>query len=52
MKTTILTYDAIRELEVLRRLLDRRFHENISEEEFDRLGEVAEHVNKALSLIL
>lgn len=52
MKTTILTYDAIRELESVRRLLDRRFHENISEEEFDRLGEVAEHVNKALSLIL
>lgn len=52
MKTTILTYDAIRELEVVRRLLDRRFHENISAEEFDRLGEVAEHVNKALSLIL
>lgn len=52
MKVTKLTYDAIRELEVMRRLLDRRFHENISEEEFDRLGEVAEHVNKALSLIL
>ena len=52
MKITKLTYDAIDGLEAMRRLLDRRFHEDISEEEFERLGEVAEYVNKALSLIL
>lgn len=52
MKVTKLTYDVIDELEAVRRVLDRRYHEDISEEEFDRLGEVAEYIYKALDLIL
>lgn len=52
MRTTKLTRDAIKELESMRRLLDRRFHEDISDDEFECLEEVAEYVNKALSLIL
>lgn len=52
MKVTKLTYDVIDELEAVRRVLVRRYHEDISEEEFERLEEVAEYIYKALDLIL
>lgn len=52
MKITKLTYDAIDGLEAMRRLLDRRFHEDISEFEFQKLQTVYDYVCKALDQIL